>query len=85
MDECKHNWKESTFAQKYRTAGEYLFTCTRCQEYRYVGKDRAGTERSVVHQGAAGGQANTQAKTAPEAQAAATAGAGAQGAATQGV
>ena len=71
MNECKHRWQESRFAAAQNKRGEYMFECVRCGEYRYVA-DNPGTERTVVHQGAAGSQA--AAKTEATAQAEASTG-----------
>jgi len=61
MNDCKHNWKESRFAQAHRKAWEYIFDCTRCGEYRYVVHNPAGTGGTVVHAGAAQPTTATQA------------------------
>lgn len=36
MKECKHNWVESSFAEKYRKPNEYMYNCTRCMQSRFV-------------------------------------------------
>lgn len=53
MNVCKHNWKESNFAQAHRKAGEYIFDCMRCGEYRYAALNTAVPRGAVVHDGAA--------------------------------
>jgi len=60
MNECKHRWQESRFAAAQNKRGEYMFECIRCGQYRYVANN-PGTERTLVHQGATGGQAAAQA------------------------
>jgi hypothetical protein len=36
MNECKHNWVESSFAARYRKPNEYMYQCTRCWQSRFV-------------------------------------------------
>ena len=61
MNECKHRWQESRFAAAQNKRGEYMFECIRCGQYRYVATTNSvSPERTLVHQGATGGQATTQ-------------------------
>ena len=63
MNDCKHNWKESTFGQKYREAKDYLYECTRCNEYRYVASNNVSPGSAVVHAGATQPAATAQTET----------------------
>ena len=68
MNDCKHNWKESNFAQKHRKAGEYIFDCARCNEYRYAVLNTVSAGSAVVHAGATQTPATTETKAQAQAQ-----------------
>jgi len=34
--ECKHNWIEVNWGEKYRVEGSYYYACTRCYQCRIV-------------------------------------------------
>jgi len=36
MKECKHNWIESPWGEKFRKPLQYMFSCTRCSQARFV-------------------------------------------------
>lgn len=48
---CKHNWKESEYAQDHRRPNEYVYECQRCHEYRYATTNNVSAGSTVVHSG----------------------------------
>ena len=61
MNDCKHNWKESRFVARQAKRNEYMFTCTRCNEYRYVVSNNVSPGSTVVHSRTTDPTATTQA------------------------